>query len=155
MKRIWLVLSVLGTMSCILFHNSAPLVPPLRGFSYTPPPVYWQWFSEAHSCSQMLQRVLGDTAGFWVDSAAVEILARTWIAVPTERFDHGFIVTNGRQQLVVWGLTASSGDTVWLPAPLIEAKSLVKHEAMHIFVHSHGEMIVGDHGLPWGFCEYL
>jgi len=160
MRRASLFCAVVVMISCgVLRDKSAPT--PLRaaipGFSYSIFPIYYKWFTEAHSCALNLQRLKGDSANFTVDTVAYELSKITWIAVPTEREDGRFLgmITSRGDSVWVMGMTAASLDTIWIAMPLIQNPIIVKHEAMHVVVHSPGEFVIGKHGLPWGFCEYI
>lgn len=160
MKRIWrFALLTTVVLGCALVRTrpQQPRALIIQGLTYGAPPIYALWFQEAHVCALNLQRLRGDSAGFTVDTVAVDLSAITWIAVPTERYDGSFagMLRQNGDSLFVWGMTSARGDTMWLPAPFLQVKRFVKHEAMHIVVHSPGEQIIGAHGLPWGFCEYL
>ena len=149
---------LLGLSCCA--RGPVPLLPaPYRipGFSITPPPTYALWFAQAHNCAFRLRSIMGDSARFTVDAQAVDLSQITWIAVPTERPDGRFAagVFLNRDSLFVYGMTSGQGDTIWLPAPRLDATWIVKHEAMHVFVQSPSELNYGPHGLPWGFCEFL
>ena len=125
------------------------------GLAFEHPPIYTLWFQEAHNCVLQMKWALGDSAGFTVDSLPVNLNAMTWIAVPTERWDGRFFIgMHEGDSLLVSGLTAPTADSMWLSSPVMGIKRFVKHEAMHVFVHSPGEYVMGDHGIPWGHCEY-
>lgn len=129
----------------------------IPGFEITPPAIYLTWIAQAHNCAFRLRAVLGDSAQFTVDADAIDLSKITWIAVPTERRDRSFVgeISPKGDSLRVAGLTSARADTIWIAAPLLEVGEVVKHEAMHVFVHSVSEFNYGPHGLPWGFCEWL
>ncbi len=160
-KRMWKVLLPMAgvIIGCAILHPQSPkpTVLVIPGLTYSPPPIYGLWFREAHICALSLQRVRGVAAEFSVDTIAADLNAITWIAVPTERADWSFagMLNRNGDTIFVWGMTSAGNDTIWLPAPALQSKGLLKHEAMHIFVASPGENNIGAHGLPWGFCEFV
>lgn len=156
----WALSALLWGATCLgCAHPKPPQLAPFRipGFAITPPPLYAQWFAEAHNCAFRLRAIMGDSAaGFTVDETAVDLQRITWIAVPSERPDGRFVgAMSPKGAIYVSGMTSAQGDTIWLSAQQLQSERLVKHEAMHVFVHSVGEMNYGDHGNPWGFCEHL
>lgn len=152
----WATAALVLGMSCCTpwFGNNDPQFElPLN-----PPPIYQAWYISAATCVMgLLDSDSTHLLNYKLNmNAPASVLRIKWTAVPTEAHDGSFPCTRRNDRC--WGETVS-GDSVTphirLSGRLLGVPSLVKHELMHVLVDKGDAEQVKEHGLPWGFCEWL
>jgi len=145
MKR-WLILLAL-VAACAHPIVRAPI--PVS-FGYQAPPIYALWLAEVQRCATHLATI--DTS-FTIERLLGSPDEVTWRLVPTEREDGTIATAHGD----FYGMRIGpvGADTIILTSQVVNVARFVKHELLHVIVASPTETLPGNHGRPWGLCEYF
>ena len=147
----WYVIAVVALLSCTPsgYTPNNELKPELAA-QIQPPPQYTQWLLEVEGCVQFV--ALNDTT-IHIVKLPTDATAFSWFVLSSER-DNGTIpcVVDGQAHSC---FALSKPDSIVVSAQFAKSMAVIKHELMHQIVDTPRERVLGPHGPPWGFCEYL
>lgn len=148
-SKIWIALALV-LLACGVPKPTSNDLQPEMAVQVQPPTQYNNWLLEVEACVVYISQQ--DTS-FKVVKLFHDAHELTWIILSSER-DNGTIpcVKDGVEHSC-FGL--SHPDTVVVSAQYARNMAVIKHEIMHQIVDSPRETVLGPHGPPWGFCEFL
>ena len=119
---------------------------------FQPLPVYQVWADQAADCVRSLPVDAQSEVPYKIVHDHVDVRVFKWLAVFTERDDGTFVCGDGKQSC--FGEFVAP-DSIFVSGQGLQAAWLIRHEVMHYLVESPGEAVYGNHGAPWGLCEFI
>ena len=142
-------------LGCVRQPEPAAVPLHIELYRFTPFPVYEKWRVEVWACGASIVMLDGGNT-MNLDSVPASIDSTVWMAAPTERPDGRFWWNKElRAGVALERGGTRTQDTIVLSGQGLWVERLVKHELLHLRVHSSTELRVGAHGPPWGLCENI